>query len=444
MRSGRVLSRREFLALTAAASAWTVAGCATNPVTGGRQLMLVSEAEEIRLDGEWAPHQFSADYGASQDGGLNEYVAEVGGSMVELTHRPHMPYSFRAVNNVIANAYTFPGGSIAVTRGLLLAMDNEAELASVLGHELGHVSARHAGERMTKSLLAMAVVAGMGAYVEKEREEYAALAAGLGGVGANLLLCRYSRDDEREADALGMEYMTRAGYNPQGMGALMAVLRDMHKHKASAVEVLFATHPLSEERYETAVERARDQYAYASEYPEERERYLDRTATLRALSGVVEKLQSGQKEMTRRRFGEAESYFLAALKEAPDDYTAHLLIAKCYLAMGKQDKARPFIDRAKGLYPGEPQAFHLSGVAHITAKSFGAALDDFTTYEDVLPGNANTVFFKGYCLDRMGRGERAAEEYVRYRNIAPAGEYSAIVGQRLVEMGVLRPVKEGT
>jgi len=109
-------SRREFLKLSALASAGFLAGCAINPVTGEKQMMLVSEQWEIQVDRQNSPHQFSTDYGILQDKTLNRYIQQVGLSMIPHTHRPQMPYSFQGVNATYINAYAFPGGSIAATR----------------------------------------------------------------------------------------------------------------------------------------------------------------------------------------------------------------------------------------------------------------------------------------------------------------------------------------
>ena len=113
-------SRRDFLRLTGGSLAGFLAGCAIDPVTGERQLMLLSEQEEIAIDRKNAPHQFSMDYGSAQDASLNNYVSDVGTKLENLSHRPAMPFSFRVVNAVYVNAYAFPGGSIAVTRAFVL------------------------------------------------------------------------------------------------------------------------------------------------------------------------------------------------------------------------------------------------------------------------------------------------------------------------------------
>jgi len=148
------ISRRKFLWLTTMSIAGVMVGCAVNPVTGERQLMLVSEGQEVQIDRQHSPHQFSSDYGPLQDKAINNYINGIGQCIAANTQRPNMPYSFRGVNATYVNAYAFPGGSIAVTRGILLELDNEAELAALLGHEVGHVNARHTSEQMSKGMLA--------------------------------------------------------------------------------------------------------------------------------------------------------------------------------------------------------------------------------------------------------------------------------------------------
>ena len=122
------LTRRDFMKLAALAAVSTAAGCAANPVTGQSQLMLMGEGEEIQIDRVSSPHQYSADYGLIQDAALMGYVAGVGSGLSRVTHRTQMPYRFNVVNATYVNAYAFPGGSIAVTRGILAELDNEAEL----------------------------------------------------------------------------------------------------------------------------------------------------------------------------------------------------------------------------------------------------------------------------------------------------------------------------
>jgi predicted Zn-dependent protease len=278
---GASCTRRQFLALSAVGSA-ALAGCAVNPVTGEQQLMLVSEQQEIAIDRENSPHQLSADYGVAQDGALGRYIDEVGRRIAPLTHRPGMPYRVLPVNAVYVNAYAFPGGTIGITRGILLGLESEAALASLVGHEMGHVNARHTAQQMSKGMLTSLLIAGASAYIGSSTG-YGELASNLGQIASGALLASYSRDNERQADALGLDYMLQAGYNPRGQVQLMELLQSLHKKQPSALELMFATHPMSDERYDTVVSRIGAMAPTVHDLPLGRERYMDNTAGLRAL-----------------------------------------------------------------------------------------------------------------------------------------------------------------
>ena len=432
------LTRRDFLWLASMAAAGYVFGCATDPVTGKKQFMLVSEDTEIQIDKQYSPLQFSTDFGAVQDSRLNSYVSEVGNRMAAASHRPRMPYSFRVVNATYVNAYAFPGGSIAATRGIMLSLDNEAELASLLGHELGHVNARHSAEQMSKGQLTQAVVGGISVVAGTQSAALGDLAGQLGQIGAGALLARYSRDNEREADALGMAYMVGAGYGSEGFIGLMEMLNSLSKHKSSSVELLFATHPMSQERYDTAVQAANVKYQSALKGPLYRERYMDHTAGLRAKKDAIEEIQNGEKMLAERKYDAASGHFRQALKKAPDDYVALCMMSISNLAQKQYAVGRQYAEMAQTAYPQEAQAYHLSGYANIQLKDFDNAYEEFNTYERLLPGNPNTIFFKGYCQEGMNHIEQAANEYQRYLQLVQQGQYAQHAYKRLVDWGYIK------
>jgi predicted Zn-dependent protease len=333
------------------------------------------------------------------------------------------------------NAYAFPGGSIACTRGILLSLDNEAELAALLGHELGHVNARHTAQQMSKGILTQAVVGGLSVLAGTGGATYGELASQLGMIGAGALLASYSRDNEREADALGMEYMVRTEYGPRGMIGLMDMLRGLSKRKPSTIELMFATHPMSDERYRTAVETAQSEYKSAEKLPLYRERYMDSTAKLRTLDGAIEEMQIGEREMMQKKFGNAEDHFTEALKLVPNDYTGLVMMSTCKLFQKKYKEGITYAEKAQQVYPEEAQAYHLSGFAKIQTRDFEAAYQEFKTYEKLLPGNANTIFFKGYAQEGMQHIEQAADEYQRYLQFVQQGDKARYAYQRLKEWG---------
>ena len=425
------MTRREFLWLSSMLAGGLVIGCATDPVTGRQQFMLVSEEEEIQVDKQYSPFQFSADYGPTQDQKLNAYIDRIGKKMAAGTHRSHMPYSFRVVNATYINAYAFPGGSIAATRGILLKLDNEAELAGLLGHELGHVNARHTAEQMSKGMLSQIVVGGISILAGTQGSAYGELASQLGSLSAGALLASYSRDNEREADALGMKYMVQQGYGSKGFVGLMDMLNSLSKQKLSSAELLFATHPMSDERFQTAVDATQTTYKSAQNKPLYRERYMDNIAKLRAQKNAIEQMQKGQEYMTKKKYSAADDHFRQALKKAPGDYAGLVLMATSQLLQQNWAVGHQYAGMAKKVYPQEAQAYHLSGFARIKLKKFEEAYNDFVEFDKLLPGNPNTTFFKGYSQEGMQHYRNAAAEYQRYLQMVQEGKYAQHAYRRL-------------
>jgi predicted Zn-dependent protease len=433
----REVTRRDFLWLvsvggSAAAAPVLLAGCATDPVTGRSTLSGLSEQDEIRIDRQQAPYQFSTDYGVAQDAALNRYVNDVGAGLWTRSHRPKMPYSARVVNANYINAYTFPAGSIGVSRGIMLDIQSEDELAGLLGHEIGHVNARHAAERAGRVMIAQggAVIAQIGLAVVG-LGELGQVAGQVTQVGASALLASYSRDDEREADALGLEYMTRAGYNADGMVGLMDLLNKEGREQPSMIQTMFSSHPMSAERYETARREATTKYAASRTAQVKRERYLDSTASLRALAPAIKAEQRGETLAAQGKVAEATQQFAQALQLAPNDYPGLLLMTKAQLAQKRYAEAEPYVDRAVAVYPNEGQALKLSGIVKIALRKPELAYQRFDAYDRALPGDPSALFFKGISLEAMQNRNGAAQHYAQYLRAGGSGRPAQYARQRL-------------
>jgi predicted Zn-dependent protease len=197
-----------------------LAGCAINPATGQRQLMLVSESQEIQM-GQQSDPAVIAQYGLYADEGLQTYIAGLGARLAARSERPDLPWTFRLVDDPVINAFALPGGFIYITRGILAYFNSEAELASVMGHEIGHVTARHSAQQMSQQQLAQV---GLIAGVVFLPEDWSSLMLNVGGAGLQLLFLKFSRDDESQADDLGMRYMVRADYDAREMPGVYAML----------------------------------------------------------------------------------------------------------------------------------------------------------------------------------------------------------------------------
>ncbi|HWK54570.1 MAG TPA: M48 family metalloprotease [Hyphomicrobiales bacterium] len=221
--------------------------CAVNPVTGRNELSIVSEAQERSIGAQqYGPAQQSQGGQYEVDEGLTRYVSQVGQRIAAVSDRP-LDYEFVVLNNGVPNAWALPGGKIAVNRGLLVELNNEAELAAVLGHEVVHAAARHGAQAMTRgTLLQGALLVGM---VAASGSEYADYVVGGSMLGAQLITQRYGRDAERESDHYGIEYMVRAGYDPRAAVSLQQTFVRLSEGRDPGwLEGLFASHPPSQER----------------------------------------------------------------------------------------------------------------------------------------------------------------------------------------------------
>ncbi|MEZ5730117.1 MAG: M48 family metalloprotease [Burkholderiaceae bacterium] len=438
LRRGR-LTRRDLLwllgASSSAAAIASLQGCAVSPVSGEQILVGLTEDEERNIDQELAPHQFSQDLGAVQDPGLNTYLSSVGESIAARSHRPKMPYSYRVLNANYVNAYTFPGGSMGVTRAIMTDMESEAELAALLGHETGHVNARHAAQRHGQAMVAQVAVVGLTAASTASDSPWAGLVGIVGQIGASALLSSYSRDNEREADALGQEYMVRAGYPANGMIELQQMLVSMHKREPGLLETMFATHPMPAERLRTAKELAQSRYGTSARRPIQRERYMDNTARLRALRPTIIDCQRGESALAAKKPGEGEKRLRQAVTRTPTDYASNLLLARCLVSMKRHDEARRFADRAQRIYPQEAQAARVGAVARMGLRDFDGAVQHLSRFERLLPGDPGVDFLMAAALEGSGKRPQAAQRYARFVRTVRQGPDAQHAMKRLKALG---------
>ncbi|MEE4241224.1 MAG: M48 family metalloprotease [Desulfopila sp.] len=439
LRSNR-LTRRQVLWLlgvgTVSACSWSLQGCATSPVTGRSILVGMSEAQERAIDTQVSPHQFSRDLGEVQDARVNSYLSEVGQRIHTTSHRPTMPYSYRVLNANYINAYTFPGGAMGVTRGIVTELEDEAELAALLGHEAGHVNARHAAQRQGQSMLAQVAVVGL--TVAAGDSGWGGL-VGLGSqLGASALLSSYSRDNEREADALGQEYMVRAGYPADGMVELHQLLVEQEKEEPSLLATMFSTHPMGRERRDNARVLASTRYAASSGADRGQERFMDNTAALRRIKPTINACKQGETAMAQKKLSEAEKQFGTALSATPEDYAANIRMAQCLQAQGKDDQAMRYADTARKIYPEEAQGHKLFGVLALAQGEPAAAYNAFDQFDQALPGDIGVTFLKGVAAEGMGDRQRAGRQYSSFLQQTQQGEAAQYAYRRLQQWGMVR------
>lgn len=234
-----------FVALASAAA------CARNPVTGKRQLSLVSTDQEIAL-GKEAAQQVTESIGRYPDPKVQSYVEGVGKRMAAKSERPNLPWTFTVLDDPTVNAFALPGGPVFVTRGILTHLNSEAELASVLGHEIGHITARHSVQQLSKAQLAQLGL-GLGMILSEDVRQFGQVA----GAGLQLMFLKFGRDAERQADELGFKYMSAQAYDPREMAHVFTTLaRSSKQEKQGKLPEWLSTHPDPANREEKAAERA--------------------------------------------------------------------------------------------------------------------------------------------------------------------------------------------
>lgn len=247
--------------------------CARNPVTGKRELALMSEQQELAIGQESHP-QVVATMGLYEDAKLNAFINEKGKAMAAISHRPNLPYQFHIVDSPVVNAFAVPGGYVYFTRGIMAHFNNEAEFAGVLGHEIGHITAKHSVRQQNTQLLStLGAIAG------------AVLVPQLGETfmqGAQLLTLRYSREHESESDGLGVQYSSKIGYNAAEMAKFFGTIKRIQDDAGQQIPTFLSTHPDPGDRQSRVTGLAQNyQQAYPAQYQINRDSYL------RMIDGMV-------------------------------------------------------------------------------------------------------------------------------------------------------------
>jgi predicted Zn-dependent protease len=250
-------------------------GCAVNPATGKRELTLFSESQEIQM-GKEADPQVVASIGLYPDEGLQGYVNDLGRRLASNSERPDLPWTFRIVDDPAVNAFAIPGGYIYVTRGILASLNSEAELAGVMGHEIGHITARHSVTQMSQQQLQQLGL-GIGMAVVEDLREY----SGVIQTGLAVLNLKYSRGDESEADMLGFRYMTRLRYDPNALVGVFQTLALVSGDPGDRLPEWQLTHPYPENREASIQAMVRESGQDFSDYT------IDRNVYLRKIDGLV-------------------------------------------------------------------------------------------------------------------------------------------------------------
>ena len=384
-------------------------GCGVNPVTGKKEIQLISESQEVRIGvqnylltrqsqgGDW-----------KLDPELTSYVQQVGAKLAAVAERP-LPYEFAVLNSSVPNAWALPGGKIAVNRGLLLALDNEAELAAVLGHEIVHAAARHGAKAQERGIFLQAgmIAAQIGVAASDIDGNLGNLLVQGAGVGAQLVSLRYGREAELEADHYGARYLKAVGYDPAAAVTLQQKFVKLAeadgRGRQGWLEGLFASHPPSIER----VQRNEQTVATLGAGGDlGRDRYVAQLAPLRAMQPAYEKADAALVAANAKDLPRARTLAAEAVRMLPREARFHQLQGDLALAAKEPRAARAFYERSMELDPDYFGPWLGAGIAAYRDGDRTRAEQWLRRSTELLP-TAPALYYLGSIARDSGRTDEA-------------------------------------
>ncbi len=394
--------------------ATVLAGCSVNPVTGEKQLSLIGESQELAMGAEqYVPTQQTQGGQFYVDPELGLYVSEVGRKMAAVSDRPDLPYEFVVLNSSVPNAWALPGGKIAINRGLLTELENEAQLASVLGHEIVHAAARHSVQRMQQGMLISAGVAGLGFALSDN--EWAGLIMGGAALGAQLALAQYSQGDELESDHYGILYMKEAGYDPAAAVELQEIfLRLSEGRNQGFIEGMFATHPPSAKRVKENRELA--QKIGTGGYRGE-EVYKRKLAELRSLQPAYDAHDKALELASKGDMAAALEKINEAIRILPREAMFYALRGRILEEQNQPQKAAEDFEKAVSLYPEMFKYRLYNGLNALRLNNLDKARENLVRANEVVPTSIAFLRLGDVAVKQNNRKEAVAY----YSKAAEAG-----------------------
>ncbi len=473
----RLLINRAFLVLL---SLSFLISCAVNPVTGRKELMLINERQEIELGKSSAPSlkwEFGGEY---HDEKLKAYLGNIVNNLWQNSERPHLPVKFYIQNTSVPNAFALPG-YVAITRGLLSEMENEAQFAAVMGHEVGHVMARHSAQRMTRMQLQQLGLAVSSAALEGT--EGADTLLKIGSVGSSLLILKFDRSQEIQSDRLGARYMSELGYDPnEAISAHKVLERSVDNYlkrlgktpgEDSLISNLLSTHPRTSVRLGEIQDMINELPPYKIKGDGKfGNPFQKATKKIREINGIYHLYDSAEVLYNEKKYNEAEKklneafgkndsqapfYNLLGLiklqgkkyEEAAKSYRKALSIDPGYqpsqYGMGLvnflQNRYKPAIrrfEKSLELFPGHAPTHFALGKSYFMLKQYSEAIPYLSNFEGAAPEHPEIHGLLGICYDNINKIESAAAEYMNQVQVAPNTELGRHAKKRLDELGIIQ------
>jgi len=373
---------------------------------------LISEEKEVELGNLYTPSSIDEFEGLYPEKEVQEYVNSVGLKIAKVTERK-LPYKFYVVNSGIVNAFALPGGPVVITRGLLLQLDSESELAGVLGHELGHINARHHVKFLAKQL-ALSFILQVGSLFVPQNLSGEILLQ-LGQISASLLTLKFSRDQEREADRYGFLYAFKAGYSPEGMIEVFEKFKKLEKKRPPA---WLSTHPLPESRIEEAKKHIAT-FKPSGILIKDTQRFHEVKNYLVKTKESYDYVEKGKKAYKDKNIIEAKSYFKKALELYPKNTVALVYLAKIEAEEKNLEKAKEYSDLALKYDPEFFTANIISGMVYFKLKNFDTALRFFEKGKALIPFNGISYYYAGRIYEEKQNLSLALKNYEKALELGP-------------------------
>jgi len=419
-----------------------LASCAANPVTGKDELMLVSEEEEIKIgntvyrDALWSAEGGGGEY---QDAQLKRYLEGVVMRLHKTSHRPNLPLTFSVQNSSVPNAWAIPG-HVVMTRGLIAGLENEGEFAYVMGHEIGHISAKHSAKQMSQKMM-LGLALGIAA-AAVGGDDYGEAVVGLGALGGQLLLLKYSRDDELEADRLGVAYMSRQGYDPNNALSAHRNLDKVFKEYARSVgqepgernffEELLSTHPRTSVRVDEMQQMIRSTPRSAlSGDGSSRATYQSMTANMRRTHRVyTEYYDKAARAFEKNRIAEANNTISRAIAEDRYQPPFYALAGFIYLKQNNQVDAERYFRAALSLQGNYQPAVRGLGMMNYRRQNYAGCIEAMKQAVQIFPGDVTAQRLLGLSYYRTGNYRAAINPLETVAQVSPKNKtIHGILGQ---------------
>ncbi|MCS7171034.1 MAG: M48 family metalloprotease [Aquificaceae bacterium] len=368
-------------------------------------LNLLPEEKEVELGRAYVPYAIEESDGLYPDRDVQEYIKDIGLTLSRKSER-RLPYQFYLVNSSQVNAFALPGGPVMITRGLLLKLNSESELASVLAHELGHINARHHAKFLEKQF-GLNLLLNIGALLFADRPYGKALLQ-FGQVGAGLLALKFSREQEKEADQYGVLYTYKAGYDPMGMIRVFEMFKSLER--GGRPPEWMSTHPLPDTRIQEVskeIEVLKPTGAFITDTLE----FQRIKSKLVQTQASFEEFEKGKKAFGQRSYRIALEHFNRALEAYPDNYPARAYLAYILAMEGRLLEAERQSETALRTMPDVFLTNYVHGYVKFLQKEHTASIKHLQRASQLIPDHASTHYYLGRNYEATGQRSKAVEHY---------------------------------